>query len=125
MGGRGAWSHVAPRLKNYKSAIIRRSRVSNYLLNSSKSKGKAAYLKSLGYNMRNQARLQKDIRDGLKTGRARVSKPNKHGRIHFQVNMTIGVNKKGKVVTGWFMNSGDSAPTLSTVRPHHGKRDDF
>lgn len=125
MGGRGAWSGVSSRMMGYRRAVIACGRVSNYLLNPSKSRGKAAFLKSLGYNMRNQARLQSDIRDGLKNNRARYTEPNKFGRIHFQVNMTIGIDKKAKVVTGWFMNKGDSVPRLSTIRPYHGKKDEF
>lgn len=125
MGGRGAWSGTSSRMRGYKRAIITRGRVSNYLLNPSKSRGKAAFLKSLGYNMRNQARLQSDIRDGLKKNRARYTEPNKFGRIHFQVNMTIGINKKAKVATGWFMDKGTAAPQLATIRPYRGKKDDF
>ena len=125
MGGRGAWSGTAARLRNFRHAVIERSRVSNYLLNPGKSAAKARFLKSLGYNMKNQARLQEDIREGLKSARARYTRPNKFGRIHFQVNMVIGIGKKSKVVTGWFMDRGDKAPKLATVRPHHGKKDDF
>lgn len=125
MGGRGAWSGVTARMRNYKRAIIRRRRVSDYLLNPLKSKGKAEFLKSLGYHMRNQDRLQSDIREGLKRNKARYTEPNKFGRVHFQVNMTIGISKRAKVVTGWFMDEGETAPQLATVRPYRGKKDDF
>lgn len=125
MGGRGAWSGVSARLRNFQRAIIRRSKISDYLLNPSKSNGKAEFLKSLGYNMKNQARLIKDIREQLKETRARYSEPNKYGRIHFQVNMEIGVNKKAKVVVGFVMDKGDKAPRLATIRPYHGKKDDY
>ena len=75
--------------------------------------------------MKNQARLQEDIRKGLKGNRARRSEPNAYGRVHFQVNMVIGISRRELVVTGWFMDKGDSAPTLATVRKYHGKKDDF
>ena len=125
MGGRGAWSATTPRMYNYRRAVIRRSRISDYLLNPLKSKGKAEWLRSLGYNMRNQARLQEDVRGGLRDNRARRSEPNSHGRVHFQVNMVIGISHKELVVTGWFMDKGDSVPTLATIRKYHGKKDDF
>ena len=64
-------------MPNRKRAIIRRSRVSDYLLNPKKSKGKQKFLAGLGYNMRNQARLQNDLRDGLENSRVRISEPNK------------------------------------------------
>lgn len=110
---------------NYRHAKIPRSKVSNYLLNPSKSRGKSEWLASLGYNMKNHARLQEDLRRGLSENRALVSEKNKFGRVHFQVNMTIGVTRKEKVVTGWFMNKGDRAPTLNTIRPYHGSKDDY
>lgn len=125
MGGRGAWSYTTARMRNYRNAVIQRQRVSNYLLNPSKSRGKAELLRSLGYNMRNQARLQDDIRNGLGRNRARVSETNKYGRTYFQVNMTIGISRKEKVVTGWYMGKGDAAPILTTLRPYHGKKDDY
>ncbi len=125
MGGRGAWSGTSARLRNYRRAVIARERVSDYLLNPTKSKGKSEFLRSLGYNMRNQAHLREDIRAALKVSRARYTEPNRLGRVHFQVNMTIGLDSKAKVVTGWFMNKGDAAPQLATMRPYRGKKDDY
>ena len=75
--------------------------------------------------MRSQSRLREDLREGLRSNKARVSEPNRFGRVHFQVNMEIGINRRAKVVTGWFMNKGDKAPQLATVRPYRGKKDDF
>lgn len=112
-------------MRNFRHAVIARARASDYLLNPSKSKGKAGFLRALGYNMRNQSRLQSDIRDGLGSNRARHSEPNAYGRIHFQVNMELGIGKRAKVVTGWCMDRGDKAPKLLTVRPYRGKKDDF
>ena len=117
MGGRGAWSYVSREIVNRKKVIIRRSRISDYLLNPLKSKGKAEFLRKLGYNMKNQARLQRDLRDGLKANQARVSEPNKYGTVHIQVNMQIGIDRKASVVTGWIIRKGNSVPELSTVRP--------
>lgn len=125
MGSRGSWSYTTSRMRNYRHAVIQRQRISNYLLNPSKSRGKAEYLRSLGYNMKNQAHLQEDIRKGLRENRARVSETDRYGRTYFQVNMTIGINRREKVVTGWYMGKGDSAPILTTVRPYHGKKDDY
>lgn len=125
MGGRGAWSGVSFRLRNYRRAVIVRSRISDYLLNPLKSKGKSDFLKALGYNMKNQAHLQADIKNGLKSNKARYTEPNKFGRVRFQVNMVIGLNKKARVATGWFMNKGDAAPQLASLRPYRGKKDDF
>ncbi len=57
-----------------------------------------------------QVCLRGDIRASLGECRARYTEPNRLGRVHFQVNMTIGLGSKAKVVTGWFMNKGDAAP---------------
>lgn len=125
MGGRGRWSGTAPRMANYKKAVIRRAKVSNYLLNPSKSPAKERFLRRLGYNMRNQARLQADLRKGLESNKAKVSEPNKYGRRHYQVNMDIGITRKAKVVTGWYTAKGSAIPELSTLRPYRGKKDDY
>ncbi len=69
--------------------------------------------------------LRVSVGDDLKVSRARYTEPNRLGRVHFQVNMTIGLDSKAKVVTGWFMNKGDAAPQLATMRPYRGKKDDY
>ena len=125
MGGRGAWSYTRSRLPNFKRAIIRRSKLSDYVLNPEKSKGKDKFLKSFGYSMRNHERLKKDLLHGLKNNPVRVSEPNKYGRIHYQVNMELGLNKKAKVVTVWVKDKNDDYPRFETLRPYKGKKDDF
>lgn len=125
MGGRGTWSRTALAMPNLNRAIIRRAKVSDYLLNPKKSKGKQKFFKSLGYNMKNQARMQSDIRDAMKTAKVRISESNKYGTVHIQANIEIGISKKKKVVAGWIIPKGKKYPELSTVRPHRGKRDDF
>lgn len=125
MGGRGAWSYTQSRLPNIKSVTIRRSKLSDYLLNPKKSKGKAEFLKSLGYSMKNHERLKKDLLQGLKNNRVRVSEPNEYGRIHYQVNMKLGITKKAMVTTFWVKGKRDEAPRFETLRPYKGKKDDF
>lgn len=125
MGGRGAWSRTASVMPNLNQAMIRRAKISNYLLNPKKSKGKQKFFNSIGYNMKNQARLQKDIREAMKGARVRISEPNRYGRINIQANIEIGITKKSKVVVGWIVRKGSKHPELSTVRPYRGKRDDF
>ncbi len=125
MGGRGAWSGISARLRNYRRVKFPRQKLSNYLLNPTKSPAKAKFLKQLGYGMKNHARLVEDIKEGLKFNRARYSAPNKFGRVHFQVNVELGISKKAKVVVAFVMDKGDKAPRLETIRPYHGKRDDF
>lgn len=125
MGGRGSWSRTASQMPNLKHAIIRRSKISDYLLNPKKSKGKQKFFSSLGYNMRNQARMQNDIRDAMKDAKVRISEPNKYGTVHIQANLEIGINKKGKVVSGWIIRKGSKTPELSTVRPYRKGKDDF
>lgn len=125
MGGRGTWSRTAARMPNMNKAIIRRSKISNYLLNPKKSADKQRFFADLGYNMRNQARLQKDIMEAMKDARVRISEPNRFGTVHYQANIEIGINKKSKVVVGWIVRKGSSEPELSTARPYRGKRDDF
>lgn len=125
MGGRGAWSRTAAHMPNLGRAKIKRSRISDYLLNPKKSKGKQEFFKSLGYNMKNQARMQSDIKKAMKNARVRISEPNKHGTVHIQANIEIGISKKGTVVAGWIIRKGEKYPELSTVGPHRGKKDDF
>lgn len=125
MGGRGKWSYTSGRIVNYNKAVIRRNKISDYVLNPSKAKGKDKFLKSLGYSMKNHERLKKDLLQGSKNNPVRVSEPNKYGRIHYQVNMEIGIDKKAKVVTVWVKDKGDSAPRFETLRPYKGKKDDF
>lgn len=125
MGGRGAWSKTLSRAPYYRSPSIRRSKVSDYLLNPKKSKGRQQWFASLGYNMRNHARLQEDLKGGLRSNRARITEKNSYGTIHVQVNMEIGVNRKELVVTGWIVRDGSTTIELETVRPYHGKKDDF
>ena len=125
MGGRGKWSYTSGRIVNYNKAIIRRSKISDYLLNPSKSKGRSEFLKLLGYTMKNHDRLKKDLMRGLKENKARVSEPNRFGRIHYQVNMEIGISRKAKVVTFWVKDKGDKAPRFETLRPYKEKKDEF
>ncbi|MCQ2382994.1 MAG: hypothetical protein MJ060_04185 [Clostridia bacterium] len=112
-------------MPRFKNARIKPEKLKDYLLNEDKSPDKAKFIKSLGYNFKNKNRLKNDLLSGLKNNRARISEPNKYGRIHYQVNMTIGVNKQTKVVTGWYLNKGSKTPQLATVRPYKGKKDDF
>ncbi len=112
-------------MPNLNKAVIQRARVSDYLLNPKKSKGKQKFFASLGYNMKNQARFQSDIREAMKTARVRASEPNDYGRVHIQANIEIGINRRAKVVVGWVVDKGSTIPKLSTVRPYRGKRDDF
>lgn len=47
-----------------------------------------------------QVCLRGDIRASLGEYRARYTESNEFGRVHFQVNMTIGLDSKAKVATG-------------------------
>lgn len=125
MGGRGAWSHTKSRIPDFSKAIIRRSKLSDYVLNPEKSKGKDKFLKTLGYSMKNHERLKEDLLQGLKDNPVRVSEPNKYGRIHYQVNMEIGISKKAKVATFWSEGKHDKVPKFATLRPYKPKKDDF
>ena len=125
MGSRGVWSYTRSRMSDFNKAKIRRSKLSNYVLNPNKSKGKHKFLKSLGYSMKNHERLKKDLLQGLKENPVRVSEPNKYGRIYYQVNMEIGISKKSKVATFWAKGKHDKAPKFVTHRPYKPKKDDF
>lgn len=116
---------IVSRMTNYKKAIIRRSTISDYLLNPSKSKGKSDFFNELGYNMKNQSRFQQDIRNGLKTNKAKKTFDNKHQRIYFQVNMEMGLNKKKMVKTYWHIDNNSNIPILGTVIPLNKKKDKF
>lgn len=54
-----------------------------------------------------------------------VSEANKYGRIHFQVNMEIGISKRVKVVTGWHIDKNSKEPVFDTLRPYRGTKDDY
>jgi len=110
MGGRGQ------RLPNYRNAIIKRNKLKNYLLNPSKSP-KAAFFHRIGYNMKNFRRFEKDIRKGLKDNPAEVVIKNRYGHEvkAYSVKMSLGINKKAVVVTGWEMEN--KKPRLITAYP--------
>lgn len=106
MGGRGAGSNknsiVSRRLPNYKNAVIPKGKIGNYLVNPSNknNQGKAKLFNSIGYNMKNKERLEKDLLKGLKNNKATLQKQNKDTKI-YEVDMKLGINKKVQFKTIW------------------------
>lgn len=106
MGGRGAGSSKnsisSRRLPNYKNAIIPKGKIGNYLVNPSNknNQGKAKLFNSIGYNMKNKERLEKDLLKGLKNNKATLQKQNKDTKI-YEVDMKLGINKKVQFKTIW------------------------
>jgi len=125
MGGRGAAFRTTSYTGNIKNAIIPSSKLKNYLLNPSKDPAKSRFFHSLGYNMSNYKRLRKDILQGLKQNKLLEFKPNRHGGVAFQVNMDLGISKKGRVVTGWMLDKNATSLKFITARPHRGKKDEY
>ncbi len=118
MGGRGSSSGAKP-LPNGKHAEIARNKLKNYLLNPSKSPGKAKFFNSLGYNMRNFRRLESDIRRELKTAPAVSSIENRYGHAvtAYEVTMPLGINRRAMVLTAWQRDEGSKIPRLITAYP--------
>lgn len=121
MGGRGAASGYVTRLPNYNKAKVFNSKTRDYLLNPHKSNGKSEFFKDLGYTMKNANRLEKDIRNGLKTNKALEHEKDKHGNVAYQVVMQLGIAKKAAVVTGWQVDKGANVPRLVTAYPKKKK----
>ncbi len=119
MGGRGT-SSGTKRLPNYKHAEIARNKLKNYLLNPSKSNGKAEFFRSLGYNMKNFRHLEADIREGLKTAPAVAKIENRYGHTvtAYSVTMPLGINKKTMVLTAWQRDEGSKIPRFITAYPN-------
>lgn len=118
MGGRGSSSGAKP-LPNGKHAEIARNKLKNYLLNPSKSPGKAKFFNSLGYNMRNFRRLESDIRKELKTTPAVSRIENRYGHTvtAYEVTMPLGINRKAMVLTAWQRDEGSKIPRFITAYP--------
>lgn len=118
MGGRGSASGKKAHLPNYKNAVIdTHGKFKNYLLNPTKSAGKADFFNSIGYNMRNYKTFERDIRSGLKNNPAIVYKTNKYGHTAYLVDMELGINKKKNVITGWQIDNGEKKPRFITAYP--------
>ena len=115
MGGRGQKYTVVMRLPNASTAKIPSAKLKNYLLNPSKDANKAKFFQSLGYNMKNAARLQRDIRAKLKTNKALKYETDQYGNTSFQVNMQLGINKKAIVATAWIIDKGSNIPRFVTA----------
>lgn len=122
MGGRGASSGIVNRLPNYKNAVIPQRKLGNYLLNPTKSKGKSDFFNSIGYNMKNAERLEKDIRKGLENNKALRYNENKFGNRAYEVDMPLGINKKVIVKTAWQVDKGENVPKFVSAYPKEKKR---
>lgn len=122
MGGRGAASRIVNRLPNYKNAEIPQRKLGNYLLNPTKSKGKSDFFNSIGYNMKNAERLEKDIRKGLENNKALSYNENKFGNRAYEVDMALGINKKVTVKTAWQIDKGENIPKFVSAYPKEKKR---
>lgn len=120
MGGRGASSGIKYRMPNYKNAEIRRNKLKNYLLNPSKSNGKAAFFNSIGYNMKNYKRLEKDIRNGIANSPAVARIENRYGHAvtAYEINIPLGINKSVIVLTAWQRDVGSKIPRFITAYPN-------
>lgn len=123
MGGRGASSKIIHRMPNYKNAEIKRNKLKNYLLNPSKSNGKHKFFNSLGYNMKNYSKLEKDLRKGIANNKAEQIITNKYGHSVkvYNINMSIGLNSKAVVLTNWQTDEGSKIPRFITAYPNNKK----
>lgn len=110
-------SGFVSRLPNYKSAEIPQRKLGNYLLNPDKSNGKSAFFSSIGYNMKNADRFERDLRKGLETSKVFSYNENKHGDKTYIVYMPLGINKKVEVKTVWQIDKGKNEPRLIMAYP--------
>lgn len=126
MGGRGSSSGFVSRLPNYQRAEILHSKIKNYLLNPKKSNGKYQLFKGLGYTVKNSARLEQDIRRGLKENKARQYAPNAYGHVVYNVSMTLGIGETASILTVWQVDKGSNKPRFITAYKDHrgGKNND-
>lgn len=115
MGGRGQNYSVVKRLPNYRRAFIPRNKLKNYILNPSKDKNKAEFFSSLGYNMKNWKRLERDILHKASTNKALKYKKDEYGRVAYQVNMLLGISRKRMVATGWIIDKKGDNPRMITA----------
>ncbi len=121
MGGRGAASGYTTRLPNRQRAIITGSKIKNYILDPVKSNGKYKYFNELGYTVKNADRLVLDIRKGLRENKAHKYEKNKYGNRAYEVVMTLGMRKKGKILTAWQIDKGSNIPRFITAYKYEGK----
>ncbi|HEO7923651.1 TPA: hypothetical protein VBN08_001210 [Streptococcus agalactiae] len=122
MGGRGQKFFLKGKGKNIsKDALIKRNKLKNYLLNPTKSNGKSAIFTDLGYNMSNWKRLEKDIRSGLlqaaKDDTLKLNRVNKKGEGIYNAEMSLGIGKKRKMVTGWIVKDTSGVLNFVTAFP--------
>ena len=115
MDGRGAASGFTVRLPNYQRAVILNDKVKNYLLHPSKSNGKAAFFKAIGYSTKDAKRFSRDIRRGLKENKALVYFANQHGNVVYNVIMNLGTGAQVPVLTVWQIDKGSNRPRLITA----------
>lgn len=115
MGGRGSSSGFVSRLPNYQRAEILNSKIKNYLLNPQNSKGKHVFFNGIGYNMKNAARLEQDIRKGLRENKALKFSPNEYGKATYNVVMPLGIGEKVAVLTVWQMDKDSNRPRFITA----------
>lgn len=121
MGGRGAVSGFVSRLPNYQRAIVLQRKVKDYLLNPDKSKGKYKLFRGIGYKtMHSAARLEKDIRAGLKDNNALKFKPNEYGHTVYNVTMQLGIGEKTSILTVWQIDKGTNRPRFITAYKERG-----
>lgn len=108
------------RLPHYKQAIIPQKKIGNYLLNpeNPNSGGKPKFFKSIGYNMKGESRLIRDIRTGIATNPAKEYEPNEYGRVNYEVVMKLGVTRKADVITIWAIDKGEKIPRFITAYPY-------
>lgn len=118
MGGRGQKYTVIKRLPNFRHAVIPRRKLKNYFLNPSKDKNKAAFFRSIGYNMRNWKRFVTDVKRKAGTNKALKYETDKYGNTAYQINMSLGITKKHMVTTGWIIRKGSRIPQLVTAYPN-------
>ena len=106
MGGRGASSEIIKRLPNYKNSIIYKSKITNYVLTTNKSKP----FEELGFNNKNFKRLVEQIKEGLKSNHVISKRLNKVGNYNYRIDMKIkGINgKELNIKTIWEVDKNKS-----------------
>lgn len=122
MGGRGGASGFVARLPNYQRAEVLHAKIKNYLLNPDKSNGKHELFKGIGYTMKNSARFERDIRNGLKNNKAKKFLPNAYGHTLYNVTMSLGIGEKADILTVWQIDKGSNTPRFITAYKDRKRR---
>ena len=113
MGGRGSASGFIKQIPNANDALIPDKKITNYLLDSSKTH--YAEFIAVGYSENNPEQLKRDILEGLKNNTAKEYAPNSYGHKAYEVDMILGITTRRTFRTVWQIDKGKTNPRFITA----------